>query len=188
MTILATVLAATDRSLAPCETAAACDPDTALAAAAPRLRRLVHRLLGWPRHATEVDDIVQETLLAAWRTRASFRGDAAWTTWLHRIALRKAHNHQRASAVRRRLFGWLASEPVAPAGLVPATDERIDATQRALQQLGHRDREVLVLRYLEQREIPQIAALLGCSRAALDARLSRARERLRQALGLAEGA
>jgi RNA polymerase sigma-70 factor (ECF subfamily) len=188
MTLLATVLAASDRSLAPGELAAAASPASVLTAEAPRLRRLVHRLLGWPRQTAEVDDLVQETLLAAWRARATFRGDAAWTTWLHRIALRKVHNHQRAAAVRRRLFGWLEREPVAPAAGVTAPEERIDATQHALQQLGHRDREVLVLRYLEQRDIAQIAELLGCSRPALDARLSRARARLRQALGLLEDA
>ncbi len=159
----------------------------ALTAEAPQLRRLVHRLLGWPARASEVDDVVQETLLAAWRHRESFRGDAAWTTWLHRIALRKAQNHTRAAAVRRRLFGWFQAEPAEPeAAASPAPDERIDAMQVALQQLAHGDRAVLVLRYLEQREIPQIAALLGCSRAAVDARLMRARDRLRRELGLEE--
>lgn len=162
-----------------------------LGAETPRLRRLVHRLLGWPKRGSEVDDVVQEVLLAAWRHRATFRGDAAWTTWLHRIAVRKVQHHQRAAAVRRRLFGWwppAQPEPLAAAqpcaAEPPIADERIDATQSALQQLAHRDREVLVLRYLEQREIPQLAALLGCSRAAVDARLSRARQRLRSALGL----
>jgi len=46
---------------------------------------------------------------------------------------------------------------------------------------------VLVLRYLEQREIEQVAELLRCSRGAVDARLSRARARLRKALHLPEG-
>lgn len=158
-----------------------------LTAETPRLRRLVHRLLGWPARAGEVDDVVQETLLAAWRHRDSFRGDAAWTTWLHRIALRKAQNHTRAAAVRRRLFGWFQPEQPEPAAAAaPAPDERIDAMQAALQQLAHGDREILVLRYLEQREIEAIAALLGCSRAAVDARLMRARDRLRRELGLEE--
>jgi RNA polymerase sigma factor (sigma-70 family) len=49
--------------------------------------------------------------------------------------------------------------------------------------LAHQDREVLVLRYLENRDIPKIAELLGCRRAAVDARLSRARKRLRAVLG-----
>lgn len=187
MTDVAQMLAASDASLARADGGPAAGAAAALAAEAPRLRRLVHRLLGWPRAQGDVDDVVQETLLAAWRHRGTFRGDAQWATWLCRIALRKAQNHVRAAAVRHRLFGWWrseASEPAAAAETAP--DERLDATRQALQQLAHRDREVLVLRYLEQREIEQIAALLGCSRAAVDARLSRARTRLRRALGLEE--
>lgn len=161
----------------------------ALAAATPQLRRLVHRVLGWPARATDVDDVVQETLLAAWRHRGAFRGDAAWTTWLSRIALRQASRHARSAALRRRLFGWLGAGDGEPAAAAePAPDERIDATRRALQRLAHPDREVLVLRYLEQRDVPQIGALLGCRRAAVDARLSRARARLRAALDLPEDA
>ena len=192
MTDLAHILAAWDASQPPAAAARSELCSDTLTGQAPRLRRLVHRLLGWPKHTAEVDDIVQEALLAAWRHRASFRGDAAWTTWLHRIAMRKAQNHVRAAAVRRRLLGFWhgerteQAEPAAPPANQP--DERIDATQQALQRLAHRDREVLVLRYLEQREIEQIAALLRCSRAAVDARLTRARQRLRAELGLAEDA
>ena len=189
MTDLAQLLATWDASAVPAAAGRPVAAADALAAEAPRLRRLVHRLLGWPAQSGEVDDVVQETLLAAWRHRATFRGDAQWTTWLHRIALRKAQNHVRSAAVRRRLFGWLtgdAPEPVAR-GDDTGGDERLDATQQALQALAHGDREVLVLRYLEQRPIEQIATLLRCSRAALDARLSRARTRLRKALHLPEG-
>ena len=193
MSHLLHVLASCDASKAEVETCARPSAQDSLAAETPRLRRLVHRLLGWPKRGSEVDDVVQEVLLAAWRHRATFRGEAAWTTWLHRIAVRKAQHHQRAAAVRRRLFGWWTMEPPEPVAMAqphaaeaPVADERIDATQHALQQLAHRDREELVLRYLEQREIPQLATLLGCSRAAVDARLSRARLRLRAALGLGD--
>lgn len=156
---------------------------SALTAEEPRLRRLVHRLLGWPGRQGDVDDVVQDTMLAAWSHRGNFRGDSTIRTWLHRIAVRKAHNHVRATGVRRRFFRWLglSSEPEATAR--PA-DERHDLMQAALQQLGHRDREVLVLRYLEQRSADETAALLGCTRAAVDARLSRARNRLRDTLDL----
>src|SRR5262245_36043589 len=71
----------------------------------PQVRRLVHRLLGWTRSAHDVDDVVQEVLLAAWRHRESFRGEARIATWLCSIAVRKAKNHVRWAAVRRR---WLA--------------------------------------------------------------------------------
>jgi DNA-directed RNA polymerase specialized sigma24 family protein len=97
----------------------------------------------------------------------------------------------RKASLRRALFGWLLPEPPAPAiddhGDDATADDGWPRTQRAMRRLAHADREVLVLRYLEQRDIPAIADLLACSRAAVDARLSRARARLRAELGL-EGA
>lgn len=166
-----------EASAAPAERASA----ETLCAQAPRLRRLVHRLLGWRAAAADLDDVVQDVLLAAWRHRATFRGDAALATWLTRIALRTVHTHVRRAALRRRLFGWLSAEPAAP----PCdADDRLFATRQAMQQLNHADREVLVLRYLEQREIDEVADLVGCSRAAADTRLTRARARLRAALDL----
>jgi RNA polymerase sigma-70 factor (ECF subfamily) len=185
-TLLATLDAKAERAV-PAASAA----DVALCAEAPRLRRLVHRLLGWPA-ATDVDDVVQEVLLAAWRHRQTFRGEASFSTWLTRIAIRKAQNHVRAATLRRRLFGWWqgnATEvPVAPAVAEDAQGARLDRTHRAMHNLAQKDREVLVLRYLEQRDIAQIADVLGCSRAAVDARLTRARQRLRAELGLQERA
>ena len=156
-----------------------------LSAQAPRLRRLVHRLLGWRASAHDLDDIVQDVLLAAWRHRADYRGDAALSTWLTSIALRKAHNHVRSDRLRHRLFAWLGDRE--PTAAMSAPDERLDRTHRAMQRLAHADREVLVLRYLERRDIDEVAALLGARRAAIDSRLSRARRRLRAMLAEDEG-
>ncbi len=157
-----------------------------LVAEAPRLRRLVHRLLGWQARAGELDDVVQDVLLAAWRQRATFRGDAALATWLVRIALRTTHNHVRHTARRRRRFaGWFTLGDAEPTALPDPAAERDDTLaplRTALAQLGHGDREVLVLRYLEQRDAAEVAALLDVTRNALDARLSRARARLRALL------
>lgn len=166
-----------------------------LVAATPQLRRLVHRVLGWSASASDLDDVVQETLLAAWQHRDRFRGEAALSTWLVRIALRMASRHARRAAWRRRWLRWFGAdlpEPVAvdagAAAGAEATGEVVARTQLAMQKLAHQDREVLVLRYLENRDIPQIAELLGCRRAAIDARLSRARKRLRAVLEGADDA
>jgi RNA polymerase sigma factor (sigma-70 family) len=153
----------------------------ALCGQAPRLRRLVHRLLGWRAAADELDDVVQDVLLKAWNGRASFRGEASLATWLTSIALSTSASHARSRARWRRLFGWFDREPAQP--LPTADGDTSERTAVAMQRLRHDDREVLVLRYLEQRAIPEIAELLGCTRAAVDARLSRARQRLRAALG-----
>jgi len=178
---LASVLNSVDPPAITATPARALASDDVLLAHEPPLRRLVHRLLGWPAQSDEVADVVQEVFLAAWQHRSSFRGDAALSTWLMTIALRKARNHARWLAVRRRWFTFCAElpEPAAPA---TDHDDRLRATHAAMAQLVHRDREVLVLRYLEARPIEAIAALLGVSRNAADARLSRARQRLRALL------
>ena len=154
----------------------------------PGVRRLVHRLLGWPKTAVDVDDIVQEVLLLAWRHRHRFRGDAAWGTWLVHIGINTTRNHQRRRALWRRLFVEPSghphdesTEPMAPAAGVDL-DEKLAPVRAAMADLKHRDRELLVLRYLEQRSIEEIAVDLGLSRNAVDVRLSRARQRLRELL------
>lgn len=154
-------------------------------AAWPWVTRLVERLLGWPGRASDVEDVAQEVFLAAWRGRERFRGESEWSTWIHAIAVSKARNAARSRERRRRWFGVL----------LPASDlEREDRVQgaaggdghwearRALAALRHADREVLVLRYLEELERDSLAERLGIGLDALDARLSRARRRLREIL------
>lgn len=186
------LLASADRTAPPGAEAATSRPsDALLCEQAPRLRRLVHRLLGWRTSGHELDDVVQDVLLAALRHRDGFRGEASVATWLTRIALSKASEHGRRAALRRRLFSPFARDGAHPDAATPAgagPDDRLDRTRRAMQRLGHRDREVLVLRYLEQKDVPAMAALLGCARPAIDARLSRARQRLRQLLDAEEDA
>lgn len=154
-----------------------------------RLRRLVHRLLGWPATAADVDDVVQDVLLLAWRHHGAFRGDAALSTWLVRIAVRRTRRHQRWRHVRDRVRSWLAPDEVATTN--PCAVERCEAAlalRVAMARLPATDREVLVLRYLEDRSIAECADALSCSRTAVDQRLSRARARLRALLPAGGGA
>jgi len=149
----------------------------------PGIRRLAHRLLGWPKTAADVDDVVQDVMLQAWRHQGSFRGESLPSTWLVRVAINTARNHQRRHGRLRRLFvrADAASEPAAP---MPASDfeQRNAAVRAAMARLRHEDREILVLRYLEQLPIERLAATLAIGRNALDVRLSRARARLRRLL------
>ena len=149
-----------------------------------RLRRLIHRLLGYQHTAHEVDDLTQDVLLSAWQRRSTFRGESTVSTWLTAIAIRRVHNHARWARVRRNLTSWFATEEPAhhtPACPAEHTDE-VTAMQRAMHTLRHQDREVLVLHYLEGRPLAEVAALLGLARNAAEQRLSRARTRLRERL------
>ena len=149
-----------------------------------RIATLVRRLLGWPACGNDVDDVVQEVFLAAWQHRRQFRAESTWGTWLHRIAVHKTRNHVRARQRRWRLLSFLGlgpgSEPLAPPESNDDTDGEV---RRAVASLPHRDREMLVLCYLEQQPVAQVAEYLGIGRVAADTRLSRARRRLRDVLG-----
>ena len=153
---------------------------------AQRVARLAHRLLGWP---DDVDDVVQDVFLAAWRHRRKFRGDGgehALAAWLNAITVNRCRTVR-----RRRLMRWArrkqlqtqSVEAPTPSADASAMDEETSAVVRdAVRRLPARDREVLVLHYLEQTPIGELGPMLGLSRGAVDVRLHRARKRLRQKL------
>ena len=153
-----------------------------------RVARLVGRLLGWDAAAEEV---VQEVFLSALESMQRFRGEAALSTWLTRIAVNKCRSRIRKRFVRRRLFGALlrrARRQSAASADSPALEnEKYERVRDAVSRLPIRFREVVVLRYLEELEIDRISEILGASRNAVEVRLSRARARLKESLaGLAE--
>jgi RNA polymerase sigma factor (sigma-70 family) len=144
--------------------------------------RLIGRLLGW---RSDVDDLVQEVFVAAFCAWPKFRGDCSARTWLTRNALNKCRSFQRRRWLRDKLAAaWRTrQELTAPIVSHPA-DERETAEQvrHAVQQLRKRDREVIVLHHLEQLSVAEIAAVLKISHNAVEVRLTRARQRLKEIL------
>lgn len=155
------------------------------------------------RDASEAEEVVQETFLAALEKLDGFRGDAAFTTWLHRVAANAALMRLRR---RRRAPDGLAEEPVeellprfdAQGHLVlegPSHDwsKRADeqladrqvrqAVEQAVQNLPEDYRIVFLLRDVEGLSSEAMADLLGISVAAVKSRLHRARLALRAKLG-----
>jgi RNA polymerase sigma-70 factor (ECF subfamily) len=59
----------------------------------PKLRGVIRRMVG---HPEDTDDLVQDSILRAWESIKSYRGDAAFGTWLCAIGLRQAIDHLRA--------------------------------------------------------------------------------------------
>ncbi len=144
-----------------------------------RIARLVQRLLGW---SSDADDVVQEVFLAALDAWPKFRGASQASTWLVQIALNKCRTHRRRSGVLHRMIEHLRERARArhtlPASAATIDQERNEQVRRALQSLPPRDREVLVLHYLEELPVAEIATLLDLNRGAVEVRLSRARKRL----------
>ena len=139
----------------------------AVVAADTRLRRLLGRLTG---QSADLDDLLQETYLNAWKGIATFRRESSMTTWLTRIAVNVARNWLR----RRRPQGSLTLD-------VPATSEELPeaamlaAYHRALSRLSVDLRTTLVLHQSEGMSYQQIAETLSCPIGTVMSRLHRAR-------------
>ena len=148
----------------------------------PRITRLVYRLLGWP---TDVDDMVQEVFLAALTQCRKFRGESALSTWLTVIALNKCRTHRRGLLSRWRTLRRASRRPVkleSPADAAAVQDDTLARVRQAIKKLAARDREVIVLHYLEDRGVVEMSELLKIRTNAVEVRLHRARQRLKKLL------
>lgn len=123
--------------------------------------RLVGRLLG-PR--PEVEDVVQEVFIQVFRSLPNFRGDARFTTWLHRVTVNVTLMHLRAARSRPRLGNELLDEPAAPEGDSPvdhaARNQRLRALYKILDTLSDKKRAVFILHDLDGVPAAQIAAMV----------------------------
>jgi RNA polymerase sigma-70 factor (ECF subfamily) len=129
--------------------------------------------------AADVDDLVQETLLHAWRNRGQFRSEASSLTWVLSIAKNRVRMRLR-SLGSRPAFGSIDREEL-PADVV-RSPEAAAAVRQALDAIDPDYAEVLVRRYLEGRSVREIADALNESEKAIESRLHRAREALRDRL------
>jgi RNA polymerase sigma-70 factor (ECF subfamily) len=165
------------------EPAAAASFEQLVALHEPRVRRLAHRLLGW-RGGGDVDDVVQEVFLVLLNKLDCFRGESSLATWLTRVTINRCRTHQRTRWLRLRLHRPPHFSEAGPPADQHAVRDEVNARVRsAVAALGARDREVIVLFYLEELPSSDIAALLGISSGAVDVRLHRARRRLKEKLG-----
>ncbi len=144
---------------------------------------LANRLLGWP---GEVEDIVQEVLLAAFLGLKKFRCECSLKTWLFIITINKCRNYQYKRMLHFRFFSRAAAQAsVAGAhdeGKARVDDETFHKVSLAVQALPLKYREPVVLRYLQELSTDETARILDISKNVLQVRLSRARERLKRDL------
>ena len=144
---------------------------------------LANRLLGWP---GDVEDLVQEVFLAAFLGLKKFRCECSLKTWLFTITINKCRSYR----YKRMLYLRFFSQPADKASIVGARAdsktlmdaETFDRVRCAVAALPAKYREPVVLRYLQELGTNETAQILGISKNALQVRLSRARERLRQDL------
>ena len=151
----------------------------------PRLRALALRLT---RSSADADDVVQDTFIAVIENLGSFRGDAAFGSWVYRVAANFALMRLRSAPARRNQPLDDLIEPVSPA---PRVDDLCDARRRlgdvvrAVVHLKAPAREVIALRAIEGLDTAEVAGLLGVSEDVVKVRLHRARASLAELLSFA---
>ena len=140
-----------------------------------------------------VEEVMQEVALATLSSRSTPSKLANVGAWLYQLAVRQALLYRRKQGRRHRLE--LRHAAIEPAEKVsPEADplswliktERLQLVREALTRLPPRDAEIMLLKYAENSTAAQISDRLAISVSAVEARLHRARARLRAELARAE--
>jgi len=163
----------------------------------PAFSELVRRHQGWvfqlayrfSRDRQDAEELTQEIFFRAWRRAAGFRGEAAFATWLYRLAVNVCLNHRQKAKSRPAPLS-LEGEPQAgepDAGALLVAGEREARLRAALDALPARQRLALALASFEDRSYEEIAAAMGVSVASVESLLFRARRNLAVALGPLRG-
>jgi RNA polymerase sigma-70 factor (ECF subfamily) len=167
--------------------AGAIDWQAALADHQRWLRTVVLARLGEPQG---VDEVLQEVSLAAVRQKAPLNDRSKVAPWLYRLAVTQSLLYRRQHGRRRKLIDRFAQRyhptehdhrEVDPLEWLVA-DERRRMVRTAMTRLAPRDAEILLLKYTEDWSYHELSARLGVSHSAVEARLHRARQRLRDEL------
>ena len=144
-----------------------------------RLWAVAMRTLG---DREEASDALQDALISAFRNAASYRGEAAVTTWLHRVVVNACLDR-----VRRR-----KARPSVPLGDLEISTSRDDQAaveariivHAALARLPEQQRLAIVLVDLQELSVAEAAAVLGVAEGTIKSRCSRGRTELARLLGV----
>lgn len=143
----------------------------------PRVASLVRRMAG----GRDADELTQDVFVRVWQKLGTFRGDSAFSTWLHRLTVNVVVERFRTEATRRKRL--LDGEEIFE--VLPAPSRSRDLSmdfESALMKLPDGAREVFVLHDVEGYKHHEIGELLDVSVGTSKAQLHRARMMLRRHL------
>jgi len=158
-------------------------------------RRIFNLCLRMVDDWSRAEELMQDTFLQAYRKLSTFRGESAFSTWLHRIAVNVVLMHIRQNRARLHEVsavaasgsgeddeGWSAYyQACSPDGRLDHAVDRV-TIERAVAKLPDGYRLVFVLHDVEGYEHHEIAELLGCSIGNTKSQLHKARVKIRQYL------
>jgi RNA polymerase sigma-70 factor (ECF subfamily) len=173
-----------------------CEGDeTALAPLIEKYKRMVYRLaMQITKNHADAEDVMQETFLKVYRSIRTFRKDAAFETWVYRIAVNEALNFVKRRERRQERTIEATAETEFEADLryrtTRASDPHVHAEKaelrryvtEAVNSLSLKHRMVVILHEFEGLTHAEIASILNCSEGTVRSRLYYARKKLRTLL------
>ncbi len=157
-------------------------------------RRVYSLCLRMTGNTAEADDLAQEAFLQLFRKIATFRGESAFSTWLHRLAVNVVLMHLRRKGLPEVSLEE-TTEPTqedGPRRDIGASDQTLVGSvdrvniERAIERLPPGYRTIFVLHDMEGYEHNEIAEMMGCSIGNSKSQLHKARMKLRDLLQLAQ--
>ena len=142
-----------------------------------RVHSLVRRMLD----ADVADDVTQDVFIRAWQKLSTFRGESAFGTWLHKLAVNVTLARRKSVGVERGRFSN-AEEPFEHVSGRQETPELSMDFEQALAQLPEKARQVFVLHDVEGYRHEEIARMLGVVPGTSKSQLHHARMALRRHL------
>ena len=148
------------------------------------LYRFARRYVG---QADDAYDVLQDSFVSAWLALDRYDPARPFSPWLHRIVLNKCRDLGRRQIVRRtllRLFSKEVAETVEPSAAVESDlqNSRLQKLDQAVAALPSQYKEPLLLTMMDGMSHEEAAAILKISAKAVEMRLYRARQQLREAL------
>lgn len=149
-------------------------------------RRVYSICLRMLQNAYEAEDLTQDVFIQLYRKIGSFRGDSAFTTWLHRMTVNQVLMHFRKRTVK---FEKTTEEGETPTQIVSGTENPFKmpivdkiALENAIDQLPAGYKNVFMLHDVEGFEHEEVAKILGCSVGTSKSQLHKARLKLQKLL------
>lgn len=149
--------------------------------------------LGIVQNADDADDITQEVFIQVYQSISSFKGESKISTWLYRITVSKALDHEKKKKRKKRfgfvqgLFGGQEEEQLYPAefdhpGVQLEKKERAGELFNALKLIPDNQRIAFTLHKLEGQSYQEIAEIMNISLYAVESLMNRAKTNLRKVL------
>jgi RNA polymerase sigma-70 factor (ECF subfamily) len=140
------------------------------------------------------EDLVSETLVAAWTSLARYNQSCRLSTWLYAILFHRYHKFVRRARSRPRALAWLPflqarelarqhEDTPSPEPSPAEAASHLELTahlRRCIETLPEKHRMIIWLRFFDDASLPEMAAILGCSIGTVKSRLHHALEKLRK--------